>query len=238
MLQFTGIHIAVNETFDTLRRFPFYCVYEIGGEAATGLTFSAGDLKISKNGAAEVNHAGSASELAGGLYYYQATPAEVDTQGFFTFRMAKANIRPFVVLSEVGNLGRIGAPAGVSLAGDVANLLTRLGTPTLSSIAADLAALQADHPARITKNVAFNNFKFKMVLSSDHLSPATGLSVTAQRSLDGGAFAACANAPAEIAFGWYKINLAASDLNADAVALRFTANTADAQEFFLITQPT
>lgn len=79
----------------------------------------------------------------------------------------------------------------------------------------------------IPKNTALNNFSFLMTDSTNH-NPATGLTVTATRSLDGAAFAGCANAVAEVANGWYKINLAATDLNANFVALKFTATGADA----------
>jgi hypothetical protein len=90
--------------------------------------------------------------------------------------------------------------------------------------------------ARMAKNVAFGNFEFPMVQSADHVTPATGLTVTAQRSIDGGAFAACANAPTEVGSGTYKIDLAASDLNGSAVTFRFAATGADTRLVTVITQ--
>jgi hypothetical protein len=69
-------------------------------------------------------------------------------------------------------------------------------------------------------------FIFVMTDSTNH-APTAGYTVTATRSLDGAAFGACANAVAAIASGVYKITLAAADLNADVVALRFTAAGAD-----------
>ena len=54
-------------------------------------------------------------------------------------------------------------------------------------------------------------------------APKTGLTITAQRSIDGAAFAACTNSAAEVANGLYKINLSASDLNGSVITLRFTA---------------
>ena len=104
--------------------------------------------------------------------------------------------------------------------------------------AAALAAVQADLPGRITKNVALANFTFLMVLTSDHVTGGTGLTVTAERSIDGAAFAACANAVVEIATGLYKINLAATDLNGDVICLKFTAATADARILTIVTQST
>lgn len=89
---------------------------------------------------------------------------------------------------------------------------------------------------RVSKNKALNAFVFKLVLSSDHVTPATGKTVTATRSLDGAAFAACANSVAEIGSGWYKIDLAATDTNANTVALKFTATGCDQRDIALVTQ--
>jgi len=75
----------------------------------------------------------------------------------------------------------------------------------------------------VKKNAALSNFEFLMVDATDGYTEETGLSVTAQRSIDGGAFAACANAVSEVGNGIYKINLAATDLNGDVITLRFSA---------------
>jgi len=77
------------------------------------------------------------------------------------------------------------------------------------------------------KNTAFNNFEFEMIDSSNHLSEKTGLTVSAERSIDGGAYASCTNSPAEVGNGTYKINLSAADLNGSSITLRFTATGAD-----------
>ncbi len=57
-------------------------------------------------------------------------------------------------------------------------------------------------------------------------APRTGLSVTPQRSIDGGAFAGTSNAVSEVGSGVYKINLSAGDLNGAVITLRFTATGA------------
>lgn len=77
------------------------------------------------------------------------------------------------------------------------------------------------------KGAALANFTFVMIDETDHASPATGLTVTAEVSKDGGAFAAADNAPAEMSNGYYKIDLTAGDMNADLVTLRFSAPGAD-----------
>lgn len=73
------------------------------------------------------------------------------------------------------------------------------------------------------KNIAHTNYMFLMVDDTDGKTPETGLTgITCQRSIDAGAFAACANSASEVGNGWYKIDLAASDLNGDEIILRFT----------------
>ena len=115
---------------------------------------------------------------------------------------------------------------------------TILGNPVGASISVDIAAVQADLPVKITKIVALNNFTFVMVLSSDHITGATGLTVTAERSIDGAAFSACVNSVVEISDGVYKISLAASDLNGDTICLKFTATNADTRLITIVTQRT
>lgn len=85
------------------------------------------------------------------------------------------------------------------------------------------------------KGVAINNFTFTMYDSTNHL-PASGLSVTAERSIDGGAYAACSNSVSEISSGAYKTNLSGADVNGDVIKLKFTAPGADQQDITIVTQ--
>lgn len=85
------------------------------------------------------------------------------------------------------------------------------------------------------KNTALSNFQFLMSDSTNH-EPDTGLTVTAERSIDGAAFAACANSVTELANGVYTIDLAASDLNGDVVTFKFTATGADQTTITVLTQ--
>lgn len=75
-----------------LRRIPFRVVDEtsLSPEDATGLTFSAAEIQISKNGAAVANSAGSVVEVGNGNYYYQATAGELDTLGFLAIYVDKS----------------------------------------------------------------------------------------------------------------------------------------------------
>ncbi len=87
----------------------------------------------------------------------------------------------------------------------------------------------------IKKNTALANFMFTMTNSTTN-APQTGLTVTATRSIDGAAFAACANAVAEVSSGWYKISFAATDVNGTVIAFRFTATNANDRDFTIVTQ--
>lgn len=82
-------------------------------------------------------------------------------------------------------------------------------------------------PEGLPMGVAYSNFKFIMRSSSTHIDPTAGLTITAQRSIDTGAFAACTNAVVEISNGAYRIDLSASDLNGTSILLYFTASGAD-----------
>lgn len=75
------------------------------------------------------------------------------------------------------------------------------------------------------KNVQLSNFMFPMFDSLGALK--SGLTITAQRAIDGGSMASCANAATEIgSTGVYKITLANTDLNGNTIALLFTGSGA------------
>lgn len=120
----------------------------------------------------------------------------------------------------------------------VAAIKVAILADNMSINGADLAAVKAktdNLPDGLKKNTAFNNFEFMMRDSSDHVTGQTGLTLTAQRSIDGGAFAACTNSATEISDGAYKINFSAADLNGNAILFRFTATNADPTEFTVLT---
>lgn len=90
--------------------------------------------------------------------------------------------------------------------------------------------------SNVKKNQALAGFTFVMTDSTTH-APKTGVTVTAQRSLNGAALAGCANSVTEISSGLYTIDLAAADLNANVVMLRFTGTSSDDRDILIITQP-
>jgi hypothetical protein len=89
----------------------------------------------------------------------------------------------------------------------------------------------------VKKNTALAGFEFLLIQSADHVSPITGATVTATRSIDGAAFGACSNAVSEVSNGIYKINLSAGDLNGDTITLQFTAAGSDARFITILTTP-
>lgn len=76
------------------------------------------------------------------------------------------------------------------------------------------------------QNQVFSDLEFLMVLSSDGQTPATGLTVTGERSLNGGAFAAVTGTIAEVSDGIYQIDASAADMNAAVITFRFSSATA------------
>jgi hypothetical protein len=113
---------------------------------------------------------------------------------------------------------------------DAAGIRTAVGLAS-ANLDTQLGALPA-----VKKNTALAGFTFFMADESDHVTGKTGLTITATRSIDGAAFASCANSASEIGNGWYKIDLAAADLNGDTVALRFTGTAADSRNITIVTQ--
>ena len=97
-------------------------------------------------------------------------------------------------------------------------------------------AIPTTHPG-IRKNVALANFQFLMTDSTNH-NPLTGATVSATRSIDGGAFGAgtIANVT-EIANGWYRLDFGAGDLNGTNIAIRCVATGADDLDFTIHTDP-
>lgn len=91
-------------------------------------------------------------------------------------------------------------------------------------------------PDGIKKNTALPNFQFQLIDSTDGKSAKTGAIVTAQRSINGGAFTATTNSVIELSNGVYIIDLSADDLNGDIVTLLFTASGAIDRVITILTQ--
>lgn len=90
--------------------------------------------------------------------------------------------------------------------------------------------------SNVKKNTALTTFEFCMRDTAGQLK--TGLTVSAQRSIDGGAFATgTITNIAEISNGFYKLDFGAGDLNGNVIGVRLTATGAQDTVITIITAP-
>lgn len=188
-------------------------------------------VTISKNGGAFSSPSGAVTEIANGWYKVVGNATDSNTLGSLILHATEASSDPTDMLFEVvsynpqssTNLGLSALPT----ANPGAN--NGLGTCDANNRLKVLSGL--------TTNTAISNFEFLMVLSSDHYSVGTGLTITAQTSIDNAAFISCTNSPVEVANGIYYINLTAADLNGIYITLKFSAATADTRFISLVLTP-
>ncbi len=107
------------------------------------------------------------------------------------------------------SFARLGAPAGASVSADIAN------------VDADIAALNdlADTDVMPAANVALT-YQFSLIDSSG--DPATGITVTAERIIDGATKATATGTVTEISDGVYQMAASAADMNGAAISHIFS----------------
>lgn len=214
-----------------------------GVTAETGLTIAQADIQISKAGGAFAQTSASPTTThdADGWYQCPLTTTDTGTVGALTVQIAMSGALPvwhdFMVLPANVYDSLMGTDlldvsvtqwTGTAVASpDTAGypkVTVKSGTGTGEiSLSSGRVAVQAG----IRKNTALANFPFLMTDSTNH-NPATGLTVTGTRSIDGGSFGAGTIANmTEVASGVYQCDLGAGDLNGDTIILRFTASGAD-----------
>ncbi len=129
--------------------------------------------------------------------------------------------------------GRIDASVGAM----AANVLTAAAINSSAITAAKLAAGAIDANALATDAVteianailpepgaALSNIPFGFVAASDHVTPVTGATgISAQRSIDGAAFATATGTVSEVANGDYSFDASAADMNGGIIRFRFSA---------------
>lgn len=197
----------------------FVRVLDVNGSPITGLVFNSTGLlsKYTLPGAASVAITLATQTVTGA--YSSGGFVELDATAFsgvYRFDVPNAAIAS-------------GAESIISIYG-----YTGMSTMVMEFDMAANAVLQTGQ--LFIKKATAVAFPFVMISASDHFSPITGRTVTATRSIDGGAFGACTNAVSEIANGWYTLTLSTSDTNGAAIALRFTATGADDRNVSLYTQ--
>lgn len=84
------------------------------------------------------------------------------------------------------------------------------------------------------KATAVTAFAFYMELTAG--GAATGKTVTAQISKDGGVFATLAGSVTEIGSGWYEVDLTGTEMNADEIAFKATATDCNQRNIKIRTQ--
>jgi hypothetical protein len=119
--------------------------------------------------------------------------------------------------------------AGTALPAAAADEAGGLPISDAGELDLDAIKLKTDAlPSGIKKGVAINNFMIYMRSSTDHITGATGLTVSGQIAGDDGSFTALTGTITEVAYGLYRINtISASETNYDVFTLRFTATGAD-----------
>lgn len=88
---------------------------------------------------------------------------------------------------------------------------------------------------RPKKNTGLANFMFPM-FDATTKNPKAGLTVTAERAIDGNPFSPCSSGAVELSNGVYRVSMSADDMNGDKIMLRFSAPGADDQLIEIITQ--
>ena len=150
---------------------------------------------------------------------------------------AVASVTAGVTVTTNNDKSGYSLTATTGLGNQTANITGNLSGST-GSVTGAVGSVTA--PVAITSNIKQNQtltgFTFLMTDSTNH-NPATGLTVTVTRSIDGAAFAAgTLSAVTEVSNGVYSVNFGAGDLNGKVIILQATAAGADTTFERIVTQ--
>lgn len=106
---------------------------------ALGDTLSASDLQISKNGAAFTNTAGTVTEVGGGLYEYNPTVGEIDTEGYVVLSLNKTGLAAALFLYQINPVaaainGETVIATGTAQGGSANSITLAAGASSVSNI--------------------------------------------------------------------------------------------------------
>lgn len=99
-------------------------------------------------------------------------------------------------------------------------------------------------PLRMARGVMVQNFKFKLVSATDHVTPFTSGVCSGQINRDNGTFGALQSGTfTEEGLGFYRVTLTSGDVLANTIGLSFSATgvsggTSDARDFSVVLQRT
>ncbi len=210
--------------------------------------FYAGDTLIFTTGslAGQSRHISSYAQSTKTVTLISALTSSPANGVSFTLSSSSHDLQ-LVKQDTASTLSRLGAFTGSgantvlgllqSLFRDDATLPSDIGG-TYDNTTMSLEALYAKiiHlPEGLARGVPYDNFKFILRVSTNHITPATGITVVAQRSIDDGAFESCDNSVVEMSNGAYKIDLSADDLDGTSIMLYFTGIGADPAFYVLKT---
>jgi hypothetical protein len=191
-------------------------------------------ITISVNGAGFANpQAGAtvATEIGNGWYYVDLGTTDTGTLGPLIIRGTHATMDPVEIVYQVVNANNMGAAAlPNAIPGANNGLPTTDGTTITQNVNVKAGQLV------FKKNVARANFAFPMYDSTGALK--TGLTVTAAVRKDAGAsFTPLAGSVTEIGTtGWYTVDFAQAETNADTVAFSASASGANPTCYTILTQ--
>jgi len=140
--------------------------------------------------------------------------------------------------SVTGSVGSVTGAVG-SVTGAVGSVTGNVGGNVSGNVTGSVGSVVAASPTggTVRKNVASQTYPVYLVLTSDHITPATGKSPAVQVSKDGAGFGNIAGSVAEIGNGWYLISFAQADTNCNSCAYRVTAASSDTRNFYAVTGP-
>lgn len=213
-----------------------------GVTAETALTIAQADVRLSKNDAAfaQVGESTSASHKENGYYSKALNTTDTGTLGLLTVAVQPSGALPvrqdYVILaanvydSLIGNSDYLQVDTTQISNSNVSTSSAQVGVNVVSSgTAAGVTGYK--------KNTAVTAFMFYMELTAG--GPSTGATVTVQISKDGGAFANVtdgAGVATEVSNGWYQVDLTATEMNADEIALKATATSTNQRNIKIRTQ--
>lgn len=220
----------------------------------TALTIANTDIKLVVNGGASANkNSGGGTHRVNGVYGVTFDATDTATVGEMQVSVVVAGALPvfdkFTVLEEAVYDMLFGAsaigyiadqPVNTTKIGGTTQTARDIGASVLLSVGTGTGQVNLSSGAvpitsNIKKNQALAAFMFPMTDSTNH-NPATGLTVSVTRSIDGAAFGAGSlSSVTEVSGGMYKVDFAAADLNGKVITLRATATGADDRLVTLIT---
>lgn len=200
---------------------------DVRGFAGTAISPSGGKAINIEGGSAYEGDGGHGIRIKGGQNFGAGT-----TKGYAVRVVAGPGLGGGIYLS--GTYGD--TPLKLEGDGYTSGMVASGGYETLSGILANITgSITSIENARPKKNVGFDNFMFPMYDAATK-NPKIGLTVSAQRAIDGNTFSQCTNSVVELSNGIYKINLSPEDMNGDKIMFRFSSAGADDQLVEIITQ--